>query len=112
MHEDHHSHHGSTPLTREANHTTQPDYTEHQAEAPAHQGHAAPPAEQSRGGTEDKTNQYYLWHIQILPRVTTIAGFELGSGIYITTVVPEESADFMRETMARVGPDRPCGTGG
>jgi galactose-1-phosphate uridylyltransferase len=62
--------------------------------------------------TEDKTNQYYLWHIQILPRVTTIAGFELGSGIYITTVVPEESAAFMRETMARVGPDRPCGTGG
>ncbi|HSF31308.1 MAG TPA: heavy metal translocating P-type ATPase [Candidatus Tectomicrobia bacterium] len=55
MHEDHHSQHGSPPLTIEASHTTQPDYTEHQAEAPAHQGHAAPPAEQSRGGTEDHT---------------------------------------------------------
>ena len=42
--------------------------------------------------TEDETKDYYLWHIQILPRVTTIAGFELGSGMYITTVVPEESA--------------------
>jgi UDPglucose--hexose-1-phosphate uridylyltransferase len=46
---------------------------------------------------EDETKAYYLWHIQILPRLTTIAGFELGSGIFITTMLPEESAAFMRE---------------
>jgi UDPglucose--hexose-1-phosphate uridylyltransferase len=57
--------------------------------------------------TEDDTKRYYLWHIQILPRVTTIAGFELGSGMYITTVVPEESAALMRDIMARMPPGRP-----
>lgn len=46
---------------------------------------------------EDENKDYYLWHIQILPRLTTIAGFELGSGIYITTMLPEESAAAMRE---------------
>lgn len=50
---------------------------------------------------EDETKHYYLWHIQILPRVSTIAGFELGSGIYITTVIPEESAAVIRELMPR-----------
>jgi UDPglucose--hexose-1-phosphate uridylyltransferase len=40
---------------------------------------------------------YYLWHIQILPRLATIAGFELGSGIYISTMLPEQSAAVIRE---------------
>jgi UDPglucose--hexose-1-phosphate uridylyltransferase len=55
---------------------------------------------------EDETRHYYLWHIQILPRVTTIAGFELGSGMFITTMVPEESAALMRDIMARMPPGR------
>ena len=49
---------------------------------------------------EDENKAYYLWHLQILPRLATIAGFELGSGIYITTIVPEESAAFMRNFLA------------
>lgn len=51
---------------------------------------------------EDESKAYYLWHIQILPRVTTFAGFELGSGIFINTAVPEESAPFMRQFVANV----------
>ncbi|HEY5627541.1 MAG TPA: galactose-1-phosphate uridylyltransferase [Nitrospira sp.] len=47
--------------------------------------------------TEDENKDYYLWHIQILPRLSAIAGFELGSGIYITTMLPEESAASIRE---------------
>ena len=46
---------------------------------------------------EDENKDYYLWHIQILPRLTTIAGFELGSGIYISTMLPEQSAAVIRE---------------
>lgn len=46
---------------------------------------------------EDENKDYYLWHIQILPRLTTIAGFELGSGIYISTMLPEQSATVIRE---------------
>ncbi len=52
---------------------------------------------------EDEKKQYYLWHLQILPRLAKIAGFELGSGIFVTTMVPEESAAFMRNVMATAG---------
>jgi UDPglucose--hexose-1-phosphate uridylyltransferase len=46
---------------------------------------------------EDENKDYYLWHLQILPRLATIAGFELGSGIYIPTMRPEDSAAVIRE---------------
>jgi len=46
---------------------------------------------------EDERKLYFLWHIQIVPRLTTAAGFEMGSGIYINTALPEETARFMRE---------------
>jgi UDPglucose--hexose-1-phosphate uridylyltransferase len=45
-------------------------------------------------GDEDK--EYFQWHIRILPRLTTQAGFELGSGMSINTVLPEEAADFLK----------------
>lgn len=41
--------------------------------------------------------EYYHWHIEILPRLTTPAGFEWGSGFYINPVSPEESARQLRE---------------
>lgn len=46
---------------------------------------------------DDEHKPYYLWHIQIIPRLTLVAGFELGSGIYINTALPEETADFFRK---------------
>jgi UDPglucose--hexose-1-phosphate uridylyltransferase len=46
---------------------------------------------------EDEDKPYYLWHVQILPRVATIAGFELGSGMRVTSASPEESASVLRE---------------
>lgn len=46
---------------------------------------------------DDEHKSYYLWHIQIIPRLTQVAGFELGSGIYINIALPEETAAFMRE---------------
>lgn len=45
-------------------------------------------------GDEDK--EYFQWHIRILPRLATQAGFELGSGMSINTVLPEEAAAFLR----------------
>ncbi|MBU5690239.1 MAG: galactose-1-phosphate uridylyltransferase [Candidatus Aenigmatarchaeota archaeon] len=41
--------------------------------------------------------QSYHFHIEILPRIERDAGLELGSGINITTVTPEESARFLRK---------------
>ena len=46
-------------------------------------------------GDEDK--EYFLWHMRILPRLTTPAGFEMGSGMSINTVLPEEARDFLSE---------------
>jgi UDPglucose--hexose-1-phosphate uridylyltransferase len=48
--------------------------------------------------THEKNVEYYHWHIQIVPRVTAVAGFELGAGIYINTVIPENAAKFLRYT--------------
>ena len=44
----------------------------------------------------EESENYYLWHIRIVPRLTSIAGFEIGSGMYINTAFPEETADFIR----------------
>ncbi len=53
--------------------------------------HSSPP--------EDESKDYFLWHIQILPRMTTIAGFELGSGIFINTMLPEDCATLFRASI-------------
>lgn len=45
----------------------------------------------------DEGKDYFLWHLQILPRLTTPAGFELGSGMSINTVLSEEAAAYLRE---------------
>ena len=40
--------------------------------------------------------KYYHWYLSITPRVTRIAGFEIGSGMFINTSLPEKSAEFLR----------------
>jgi UDPglucose--hexose-1-phosphate uridylyltransferase len=45
----------------------------------------------------DENEPYYMWHVRIVPRLTEAAGFEIGSGMYINTAVPEETAGFMRD---------------
>ncbi len=45
----------------------------------------------------DEGKEYFLWHMRILPRLTTPAGFELGSGMSINTVLPEDAARFLSE---------------
>ncbi len=52
---------------------------------------------------DDEHKTYYLWHIQIIPRLTLAAGFELGSGIYVNVALPEDTAAFMRDLQVRDG---------
>ena len=40
---------------------------------------------------------HYHWHIELIPKLTRVAGFEWGSGIYINPTPPEEAAAFMRD---------------
>ncbi|MDE2222211.1 MAG: DUF4921 family protein [Candidatus Omnitrophica bacterium] len=39
----------------------------------------------------------YHWHIEIMPRLTRVAGFERGTGFYICPIPPEMTADFLKE---------------
>ena len=40
---------------------------------------------------------HYHWHLEIIPKLTKVAGFEWGTGFYINPTPPEESARFLRE---------------
>lgn len=51
--------------------------------------HSAPLKEAKR--------DHYHWHLEILPRISKIAGFELASGYYINTMAPESAARQLRE---------------
>lgn len=42
--------------------------------------------------------EYFHWYLTIVPRITLPAGFEVGSGIFINSSLPEESAEFLRNT--------------
>ena len=45
---------------------------------------------------KDEHEDYFHWHLQILPRLVTPAGFELGTGMFINTALPEETAAYLR----------------
>ena len=40
---------------------------------------------------------HYHWHMEIIPRLTRVAGFEWGTGFYINPVPPEQAAGFLQE---------------
>jgi UDPglucose--hexose-1-phosphate uridylyltransferase len=46
---------------------------------------------------QDPAMPHYHWHIEIMPKLTHVAGFEWGSGFYINPTPPEEAAKFLRE---------------
>ena len=45
----------------------------------------------------DGPTEHYHWHVEIMPKLTKVAGFEWGTGFYINPTSPEESAKFLRE---------------
>lgn len=40
--------------------------------------------------------RFYHWHIEIIPRLTEVAGFEWGAGVYINPTPPEQAAVVLR----------------
>ena len=42
----------------------------------------------------------YHWHIELMPRLTRVAGFEWGSGFYINPTPPEEATRYLRDHLA------------
>ncbi len=43
---------------------------------------------------------YFHWHLEIMPKLTRVAGFELGSGFYINPTPPEDAAQYLRDIVA------------
>lgn len=48
---------------------------------------------------DGKDYPHYHWHIEILPHTATWAGFELSTGIEISTIEPEEAAEELRKNI-------------
>jgi len=58
--------------------------------------HTAPFRRQKLGYWKSIDSDYH-WHIEIIPRLTRVAGFEWGTGFYICPLPPENAAKFLRE---------------
>ncbi len=46
---------------------------------------------------ERNEREDYHWHIEIMPKLMSVAGFERGSGFYINPTPPEIAAQYLRE---------------
>ncbi len=44
----------------------------------------------------DNSGKHYHWHIEIIPKIKKIAGFEWGTGFYINPISPEESTNVLK----------------
>ncbi len=51
--------------------------------------HSAPVAERAA--------DYFHWHVEIIPKLTKVAGFEWATGFYLNPTSPEEAAQVLRE---------------
>jgi UDPglucose--hexose-1-phosphate uridylyltransferase len=51
--------------------------------------HSAPVAEAA--------GEYYHWHVEIIPKLTKVAGFEWATGFYLNPTSPEEAAQVLRD---------------
>jgi UDPglucose--hexose-1-phosphate uridylyltransferase len=54
--------------------------------------HSAPVAEPA--------GEYYHWHVEIIPKLTKVAGFEWATGFYLNPTSPEEAAEVLRAARA------------
>ncbi len=75
-----------TVLTQVRNHAGDPDCNFFIHTAPLH--------------NVDGQYDYYHWHIEVIPKLTTIGGFELGTGIDINVIDPVDAARIMRDGLS------------
>ena len=62
----------------------------------------APFRKKRRPGYWITLEEDFHWHIEIIPQLTRIAGFEWGTGFYINPMLPEDSAEFLRSIEVEV----------
>ena len=59
--------------------------------------HTAPFRRAKTGYWKTITEDYH-WHIEIMPRLTRVAGFEWGTGFYLNPMSPEEATKILQKT--------------
>lgn len=45
---------------------------------------------------DGRFSKEYHWHIEIMPKLTKVAGFEWGTGFYINPTTPEDACNYLR----------------
>ena len=58
--------------------------------------HTAPKIDDRPGYWASIKNDFH-WHLEIMPRLTPVAGFEWGTGFYINPTPPEDAAKYLRQ---------------
>lgn len=61
--------------------------------------HTAPYRREGEHVRRDTIEKEYHWHMELMPRLTRVAGFEKGTGFYICSVPPEDMAAYLREVV-------------
>ncbi|MCG9479594.1 MAG: galactose-1-phosphate uridylyltransferase [Actinomycetia bacterium] len=46
------------------------------------------------------TGKYYHWHLELIPKLTIKAGFEMGTGVNINITTPEFTAEYIKERIS------------
>jgi len=54
---------------------------------------------------ENEGKEYFHFHIEIMPKLTKVAGFEWGTGFYINPTAPEDAAKYPREVNLSAVPE-------
>jgi UDPglucose--hexose-1-phosphate uridylyltransferase len=49
---------------------------------------------------DKKSEGYYHWHLEVYPKISIWAGFEINTGIYINTIPPETAAESLRKALS------------
>ncbi len=47
----------------------------------------------------EEAQDHYHWHLEVYPKLSIWAGFEISTGTYINTVTPENAAESLRKTI-------------
>jgi len=48
----------------------------------------------------EAAGDFYHWHVEIIPKLTKVAGFEWATGFYLNPTSPEEAAQVLRDAKA------------
>jgi UDPglucose--hexose-1-phosphate uridylyltransferase len=48
---------------------------------------------------DSEAQDYYHWHLEVYPKLSIWAGFEISTGIYINTVTPETAAENLKKAI-------------